>query len=59
MKQYRKYIEPRNLIGELHGYQQWYNSFTKQLSFRGNYKNNNPISYIESFETGRTRYHIR
>lgn len=41
-------IENRNHKGEVHGYQQWVSfNDSNKLWFRGNFKNDNEIGYIE------------
>jgi hypothetical protein len=52
-----KDIEPKNKKGELHGYQQWY-GIKNKLQFRGYWKNNETIGYIE-WHIGETNFYIR
>jgi len=44
-----KDITTKNNKGQYHGYQQWYNNFSKRnIPFlRGNFKNNIRIGYLE------------
>jgi hypothetical protein len=44
----KKEIKNHNQKGENHGYQQWYAPTSNKLWYRGNYKNDEQIGYVES-----------
>lgn len=62
-------IENKNHRDEMHGYQQWVSmTESRELWFRGNFKNDNEIGYIEEnlgFNSGiggegtKVRFYIR
>jgi hypothetical protein len=43
----KKDIKNYNYKGQHHGYQEWYGYFDGKLCFRGNWKNNLRIGYVE------------
>lgn len=43
-----KEISNHNEKGEIHGYQEWYAPSSNKLWLRGNWKNDEPIGYVES-----------
>lgn len=53
-----KDIDPTNLKGQLHGYQEWY-SLDDKLGYRGNYKNNREIGYEEWHNNTQTNFYIK
>jgi len=50
-----------NNKGQPHGYQEWhhYHYYNDEIRFRGNYKNNTHLGYIEWHSAEQTQYHIK
>jgi hypothetical protein len=53
-----KDIDPTNLKGQLHGYQEWY-SLDGKLVLRGHSKNDMDIGYQEYHRLKQTEFHIK
>jgi len=54
----KKTITNYNNKDNAHGYQQWYNTYNN-LMFRGNYKNDAMVTYIEWHALKKNIYFIR
>ena len=52
-----KDIDPTNLKGQLHGYQEWYDD--DKLVLRGHSKNDMDIGYQEYHRLKQTEFHIK
>jgi len=54
-----KHIQSKNLMGQYHGYQQWYSFSNKyKLSYRAIWNNGKRIAYIECHLKQKTIYYI-